>query len=706
MNRKRFIIILTVFALLTLNFSAAHEIDNSTNDDLQDASSDAQVLKASDENIVAASSKLDTHIDVESNTTFDAIGDYFKVKLSDENNKSIANTKLTFKVDGKSYSKNTDSKGIASLQLKLKDGTHKIVTKFAGNSNYRASSLTTTITMNNTRVVESGLSNAEIQNIIDNAKVNNVILFKGKSYSDINLVITKSLSLVSNVGTTLKSGSLNPTITIKGKNASLTSIKGFNIEGKGDGIGIQGCDYVTIYGNDITAGGNGIVATQTKYLNITNNNVVKNSKSGILVGDSSNLYIFNNRISNNGDVGLGVAKVNKVYIDGNIISNNKKQGVYLTNSINGVDYAQGPKNIHINKNTVSKNGADGIEIKYAGDNINIKSNTVEANHENGVSLGIVGTNTIQSNVIKENWENGIRFYNNYVQPKSQEISYNAVFSNLGRDVEAKETYYQENGIKLEIGDNWYTDYSGVCPKVSTKNIKFSVKQIGENKFQAAFTDSNGNIASLLPDRTLTVQTNNGQKVNVEIKGGAAVFTVDANDGDLVKATVDQSRRDNTYDSKTVPSSEINGESPAYEYPPIPQYDLYGDIGGGNGNGNGGGSNGNANNGNGQSQQGDQSNGNGSYSQQADPSSNPNNPVNDVSQSSNADTASQEGASQTGAGPSNSAGSSGSKSVVKQIIIDEDDFVRVAGISFIVLLIILTVGFYYRDDIREMKSKMQ
>lgn len=144
MNRKRFIIILTVFALLTLNFSAAHEIDNSTNDDLQDASSDAQVLKASDENIVAASSKLDTHIDVESNTTFDAIGDYFKVKLSDENNKSIANTKLTFKVDGKSYSKNTDSKGIASLQLKLKDGTHKIVTKFAGNSNYRASSLTTT----------------------------------------------------------------------------------------------------------------------------------------------------------------------------------------------------------------------------------------------------------------------------------------------------------------------------------------------------------------------------------------------------------------------------------------------------------------------------------------------------------------------------------------------------------------------------------
>ena len=346
---------------------------------------------------------------------------------------------------------------------------------------------------------------------------------------------------------------------------------------------------------------------------------------------------------------------------------------------------------------------DGIEIKYAGDNINIKSNTVEANQENGISLGIVGTNTIQSNVITDNWENGIRFYNSYVMPKNQEISYNAVFGNLGRDVEAKDTYYQENGIKLQIGDNWYTDYNGVCPKVSTKYIKFSVKQIGENKFQAAFTDSNGNIAGLLPDRTLTFQTNNGKVVTATISGGAAVFTAEANDGDLVKAKVDNSRRDNVYDSNTEPSQEINGVSPSYEYPPIPQYDLYGDIGGGNGNGNGGGSGGNANNGNGNSQQGGETNGNSSHSQQADPSNNPNNPVNDVSQNYDVDTTSQEGASQSGAGTSNAAGSQG-QSVVKQIIIDEDDIVRVTGISFIVLLMILTIAFYYRDDIREMNSK--
>ena len=90
--------------------------------------------------------------------------------------------------------------------------------------------------MDNTREVESGMSNSEIQNIIDNAKANNVILFKGKSYSDINLIITKSLILQTNVGTTLKSTSSSPVITIKGSKASLAKVKGFKIEGNGDGI--------------------------------------------------------------------------------------------------------------------------------------------------------------------------------------------------------------------------------------------------------------------------------------------------------------------------------------------------------------------------------------------------------------------------------------------------------------------------------------
>ena len=700
MNRKALIIALSVFIFLTLNVCAAHETDNSTDVNETLAVSEEPALELSNDTQVLEASKVATHIDVASKTSFDVIGDYFKVKLLDSSNNALKNTKVTFTVNGKSYNVNTDSSGIAGLQIRLNDGSYNVVTKFAGTSSYQASSLSTKITMDNTREVESGMSNAQIQNIIDNAKANNVILFKGKSYSNINLVISKCLTLQSTVGTTLKSSSSSPVITVKGSKASLTKIKGFKIEGNGDGIKVDGADYVTIYGNDITTDGNGIVGVNTKYLNITKNDIVKNSKSGISLAESSYSYIFNNKITNNGKNGVEVAKSSNVFIHGNTLEKNKN-GVYLDKKINGIDYGQGPSNIQINKNTISKNNGDGILVQNAGNNLNIKSNTIEDNDLNGIALAKVGNNVIQSNVITYNGDNGIKFFDMYVKPDKQDISYNALFGNYHMEVEAKDTYYQDNGVKLELGDNWYTDHAGICPKIKTNNIKFTVKQIGPNKYQALFTDSNGNIASLLPDRTLTYTTNDGQKISITVKGGAAVFTVDAKDGDKVKADVDNSERDNTHDVNTKSSKEINGKSPEYSYPGIPQYELYDDIGSGNGQGGGNGQ-GNGQ-GSGNSQQGSGDNvGNGTHSQNMDPASGVNNQPNQASQVGSAQSASQAGASDAG---SSGSASPESQSVAKQIIIDEDEFFKVTGISFIILVMILTIGFYYRDDIREMKSKM-
>lgn len=706
MNKKSFIVVLIVLALLSLNFCVAQELDNSTSEDLG-TSVDDEVLEISEVNDTAlqAASKANTQLSVQSTTNFDAIGEYFKVKLSDANGKALTNTKLTFAVSGKSYSKTTDGNGIASLQLRLNDGTYTITTKFAGNTNYKASSISTAVTMTNTRVVDAGLSNSEIQKIIDNAKVNNVILFKGSSYSDINLVVTKCLTLQSNVGTTLKSTS-GPVITIKGKGASLTTVKGFKIQSGGDGIVVSDSDYVKIISNEISGKCNGIVATGTKYLNVTKNTISKNSKSGVSIADSSYTYIFNNKITSNGKNGVEVAKATNVFIHGNTLKSNEENGVYLAKKINGHNYGQGPSNIQINKNTISNNGNDGIMVQDAGDNINIKSNEIKENKENGISLSSIGNIAIQSNVITHNWDSGIKFFGDYEKPNNQDISYNAIFYNMGKDVEARDAY-EERGDKLEIGDNWYTDLPGICPKIRTNNLKFTVKQIGPNQFQATFTDSKGNIASLLPDRTLTYTTNDGQKVSITLKGGTGVFTVNANDKDIIKATVDNSQRDNTYDSNTESTPATNGQSPSYSYPTVPDYQLYEDIGTGGGNGNGDGSGdgsgGSATRGGGASTQDSSSHGNSTQSQRADPSNNANNQVNDVSQSYETQSSAQEGASEASSGDTGNPGSE-AQSVVKQIIIDEDEFFKVTGITFIVLLMILTIGYYYRDDIKEMNSK--
>lgn len=702
MNRKTFIIILIVISLFSLNLCFAQDLNNNSDNNLQSDNSTVKVLEKANDGVISSSNRSNTHIDVESNTSFDVVGDYFKVRLCDENNASISNVKVSFTVNGVNYNKNTDSNGVASLQIRLSDGTYKIVSKFAGNSKFKASSLTTKITMDNTRVVGSGLDSSEIQKIIDDAKPNNVILFKGKSYSNVNIVVTSSLKLISNVNTVLKSTSSNPVISIKGKNASLSSIKGFNIQGNGNGIDIDGADYVTVAGNDISAKGNGISALNVKYLNVTGNEIVKNGKNGVTLALAKNAYVMNNEISKNGDNGIILSQSSKVYIQSNTVSSNGKNGIYLTDKLNGAEYNKGPENIYIRKNIINSNNWDGISINHAENNININSNTIDSNEDNGISINEIGSNSIQSNVITDSYV-GIKFGEDYVKPSSQDISYNAIYKNRHVQVEAKETYYSENGEKLAVGDNWYTDDGLNCPKINTNNLKFVVNQIGKNQFQALFLDSNGNIANLLPDRILNYKTNDGKTLSVTISGGSGTFTVNAVDGDIIKATVDRTSRKNTFDTNTQSSAPINGEAPSYDYPDIPQYDLFEDIGNGNDAGNGQGTGEDMNNGNGSSkQQSSENTGNSTQSQNMEPNSNPSNPVNDVAQSyESTQTVSQASSSQTGGA---TGADSGSKSVVKQIIIEEDEFFRVSGVSFIILLIILTICFYYREDIKEMNSK--
>ncbi|MBQ2653687.1 MAG: Ig-like domain-containing protein [Methanobrevibacter sp.] len=59
----------------------------------------------------------------------------FTAKLLDSKGKIVKNKKITFKVSGKTYTANTNSKGIATLSLKnLKVGTYKVITKYGKSS--------------------------------------------------------------------------------------------------------------------------------------------------------------------------------------------------------------------------------------------------------------------------------------------------------------------------------------------------------------------------------------------------------------------------------------------------------------------------------------------------------------------------------------------------------------------------------------------
>lgn len=687
MSKKVIFIVGVVVCLIAINVSVAKDVDNVTS---ADVSLDNLQL-VDDEPISSQNQLIKTQIEIESTTNFDVVGDYFKVKLLDSNDQPLANSQLTFNVDGKNYKKLTDSNGIASLQLNLKDGSYNILTKFAGSSKYESISKYTLISIDNTRVVESGMSNSEIQNIIDGAKPKNIILFTGNVYENVEIVINKRLTLLSNAGAILKSTLSKPVITIKGKDSSSTIVKGFNIQST-NGIVISDSDYVVITKNTINADSNAIVANNVNYINITKNNIVKND-NGILITYACNSYIIDNQISNNKNNGIMLASAKNTYIYYNTIQNNGKEGILTTNKIGNTKYNSDVENLFIGKNTINNNANSGISLEYCGNNIKITKNTIDNNYKYGIVLGEVGSNVIQSNVITNNWKNGIRFLNNYIQPKNQDISYNVIYGSE-RELEARETYYSETGNRLTIGENWYSDYNLVCPKIKTNNLQFKLKQIGENYFTATFYDSKGNIANLLPDRQLTIQVNNGEKITITLSGGTAVFKVNALNGDDIRVTVDDSDRNTNYDAsnknKYVPSQSNIVESP--DFPGISYDDLY-DMAV-----NGGGS---STDGNSQSNQnGNSNNGSASNNKKTTPSTNANNDISNPSQSFDSFAVSQSVTSQSGA----NSGGFESKSVVKQITLDEDDFLKITGISLIILLMILTIGFYYRDDIKEMNSK--
>ena len=81
--------------------------------------------------------KLDSSLIIPENTTF-VKGDYLYVYLKDQNNKSISKTNVIINVNGKDYTKVTDSNGRASLKIGLVAATYTMYAYFKGNDYYNA----------------------------------------------------------------------------------------------------------------------------------------------------------------------------------------------------------------------------------------------------------------------------------------------------------------------------------------------------------------------------------------------------------------------------------------------------------------------------------------------------------------------------------------------------------------------------------------
>ena len=131
-------------------------------DDVVSVSSEDAVLSAPANKNVLKASKVSTSLSV-SDTYYSKSATTFKVNLQDANGKALANQKITLKVNSKSYTANTNSKGIASVKTtELAVGTYTVDISYAGNSNAAASSLSKKVKVNKDKTSLSGNSKTYI----------------------------------------------------------------------------------------------------------------------------------------------------------------------------------------------------------------------------------------------------------------------------------------------------------------------------------------------------------------------------------------------------------------------------------------------------------------------------------------------------------------------------------------------------------------
>lgn len=429
-----------------------------------------------------------------------------------------------------------------------------------------------------------------------------------------------------------------------------------------------------------------------------------NSKSPIISVKSDDVKISNLVISGGSD-GIAIENSNNVEVSFNDIVNNYN-GIYLKNSnnanisannllnnYNGIYLDENVLDTQIISNYISKSENDAISFAKSGSHSNVFENTLERN-ENGIFIDMVGDDSlnIEYNTIQRNNGNGIYFGENYRKSDDSgvlNIGNNSIVYNKDFNILARDSIY----MNIELNTNWIASdnprFNGVCEKVKFKKYHMNVNQLDSNTLSVS-------VDGIKTNSLLKYSTNGGRNWQyATLVDGKATINVANADGNLV---FDYFESNNNYEYQMkdyVPPAPVTPDVPVV--PDVPTKDDDSSSGAGNG------TNGNS----------EQTEGNGTSTNQNSGSPQSQNPAN-VANSNNAveqaSSQSSESSGQSASQPVSSdnaqqsaSDSTPKKSVAKSLNIDEE-VVRIAGIGFILALILCVIGLYYRDDVKFMLNK--
>ncbi|MDL2246112.1 right-handed parallel beta-helix repeat-containing protein [Methanobrevibacter sp. OttesenSCG-928-K11] len=420
---KKIILLLFLFLVVlgTINFVSAESVDNTSSTD----------------KINTSISGSDTYI-IES-------GNSFNISLLDSKGNVLSNQSIIISINGKDYEKITDEKGCSFLDINLNKGNYLIDISFIGNDDYKGSTANYKVFVRDvpTVFIPEGLTNDEIQIILNSVKENSLIEFLGDRYDGIHLTIDKPLNLITNIGTTLNGVSSDS--VLKFFSVSSGKIAGFNICNGLNGIGLINSKNILI-----------------------EDNFISHNYYGIKLLETENVLIQNNEISYNQE---------GIYFDKNTIKSIITHNLFTHNEI-GINTQNEGFFIVIHKNNFISNNFTDINLNSIIHGLNISGNLFSESRI-GLNYGL------NYRIIPE--ENHI-------------VEYNVFTNNIDFAILARESIY--NTIEIGPNDVRNNDYrfAPVCERI--RFLFFIMPEVSEDKTAVIFPGG-----SNLPDSYFSVRIN-------------------------------------------------------------------------------------------------------------------------------------------------------------------------------------------------------
>lgn len=172
--KKYFFILIALFLLLTIGCVNAAEDAISGNATLGDA--DEISLESTDSNASVQSSKLQTNDLVK----YYKNDSHFEFKVLDGKNNPISNAKVLLSVNGRNYTKTTNSKGVGLLEIGLNPGKYKITTFYGNQSKVNSINVLSRLSSKDVTSTYGKLTQLDVNVLSKQGKVmkNKLVTFK------------------------------------------------------------------------------------------------------------------------------------------------------------------------------------------------------------------------------------------------------------------------------------------------------------------------------------------------------------------------------------------------------------------------------------------------------------------------------------------------------------------------------------------------